>query len=230
MNYLKYKASRYEYESSFFLAIIVVISFVFGKYLPLKNPWIYIPIFFLWLIFVVVLQFLSQKSQQNQFNYIKGDKGELFLEGILKKLPNNYHYKRGIKFKNGGDLDFLVISENGIFGIENKNISGKITYDEKNKQLLRNHYPFDDKYLKQLKNNCFKINEIIKNKLNINIFVTPILVFSGLGVSIETPAKVDGVYVLSSDKILNFLISSKSGILDEPTKDNIYKLFNQSKN
>lgn len=224
MNYLKKETLKYEYKSSFFLAVIVVISFILGKYLSLKNPLFYVPIFIFWLIMVVVLQYLSQQAEKRRLNYLKGYKGEKFIEEILKKLPNNYRYIKSIKLKYG-NLDFLVINQNGVYGIENKNINGKIIKDEKNGKLLRNYMPFQKDYINQVKGGCLEISQIIKSKLNINLFVSPILVFSGLGVSIETPPKVGGVDVLSSETIVDFFINKKDNILDQANQENIYNLF-----
>jgi len=224
MNYLKWRALKYEYIASFFLAIIVIVSFGLGKYLSLKDPWFYIPVLILWLIVVVILQFLSQRSQERQAHYIKGYKGENYVEEILKKLPANYRYIKSVKLENG-NLDFLVISENGIFGIETKNQNGKITYDEKNKQLLRNYYPFRKNYLKQVKKSCWGINEIIKGRLNVDQFVMPVLVFSGLGVAIEIPSRADGVDVLSSKLLMNYLVKSRGGALSQSFQDDLYNIF-----
>jgi len=224
MNYLKSKALEYEYKANIFLAIIVLSSFFLGKFLPLNNPWLYTPLLFIWLIFVVILQYLSQRAEKKQGDYLKGYNGENFLEDILKKLPNNYLYVKSIKLKYS-NLDFLVISDNGIFGIENKNQNGKITYNSADKQLSRNYYPFRSNYIKQVRGCCLEINRIIKNKLNIDYFIVPVLVFSGLGVSIETPPKIDGTDILSSEMLSNFLIKKRDFSLDKMHQDNIYKLF-----
>ncbi len=228
MNYLKQNALKYEFRESLFLTIIILVSFGLGRYLSFNNPWIYVPIILLSLFLIVISQILLQESTKKLKSFTKGHDGEQFIKEKLKELPGDYRYLHSIKLKNS-DLDFLIICKNGIFGIETKNQNGKITYDDKNKKLLQNYYPFSKNYLKQTKSNCWEIHDIIKNKLNIDQYIIPVLVFSGRGVSIETSQKVEDVNILNSQSLINFLTKKKDVILSQSTQDEIYNLFKNKK-
>lgn len=221
MKYLKLQLHKYEYISNLYLSIIIVTTFFLGKYLLLTNPWVYLPILIIWLFVSVIFIDLMQKYDKKRLDYEKGIKGEEFIEGILKNLPTSYRYQRTIKLKDC-DLDFIVIGENGIFGLEVKNMNGYISYDKNKKCLMRNGFTVS-KYLKQIKNNCWQINKIIKDKLGIDPFVIPILVFSKKGTVIEQmPSNIN---ILNSYQLMNFLTQYRGYKLNQQQQKDIWNLF-----
>lgn len=225
MKYLKLKSYGYGYISSLCLSVIVVTTFFLGKYLALVNPWIYLPVLVVWFVILVVLTDLMQKWDKKRSDYEKGIKGEDFIEGVLKNLPPSYRYKRTIKLKDRGkehDLDFLVVGENGVFGLEVKNMNGYISYDNDNRCLMKNGYD-SNKYLKQIRKNCLQVNKIIKDKININHFIIPILVFSKKGAMIG-PMPSD-INVLNSNQLIDFLVHYQGYKLEPRQQRDILDIF-----
>lgn len=119
-------------------------------------------------------QKISQKKS-NQFHH--GWKGEYTILDILKNLSDDYVVFCDVNLSNKGNIDFVLLGPCGLLSIEVKSHIGKITFA--NNQLLRNGYPFAEKdILKQTLREALDLHDYLKEKAQIDLFVTPVLVFS----------------------------------------------------
>lgn len=226
MAYLKRQITKYEIYDTLLITLICVFSFIMGgEFKEETNNWVKILVGGIIALFVVIILAFREVILKKQEKYRKGLKGEQFMKKILEQLPKNMCYRSDIKLDHG-NADFLVIGEQGLFCIENKNINGRITYN-KDKQLCHNYLPFDKDYLKQTKRNSVQIKEIIKNKLNIDQYVQPVLVFSGLGVTLDLDEKIDDVYILGPKELENYFQKNNSSQLSKQDQDLVYNLFNR---
>lgn len=221
MSYLEDQADKMSNRGLALLAVIPSISFVAGGYFFSDNLLvIFIVGLFLGAITLVVVLWRDRYVKKEE-NFNKGLKGEQYIEKLLSEnKTGNFSFIPDIKLKYG-NADFVVISKNGVFCIDVKNVTGKITYDKANNCLLRNYGNFDKDYLKQVKNSSFQIHQIILDKIK---YVQPILVFSSFGVSVETGDKVDDVYILKPEKLVEFLKAKTGRVLDREMQNKIYKV------
>jgi len=205
--------------------LIPLISIISGRYLFTSNFFYQVLLGLFIGGVTVLLIYFRDKAISRSLNYIKGHKGEKYVENLLSKLSSSDYKIIRTKRVKYGNIDFLVVCKNGIFCIEEKNIGGKITYDERYQVLLRNGYEFDRDYLRQTKRNAREVNQNIKEKLKLDRFVVPILVFSDPGVIIDTKNGVELVKVLSSSQLLNYLTQPSGSTIDSQTIEAVANLY-----
>ena len=126
--------------------------------------------------------------------FSRGRKGEWKIEDELKKLPDEYSVFSDVKIKYG-NIDFVVIGPKGVYAIEVKSHSGVI--DLVDGKLVKNNKPLEKDFLKQAKREAFDLNEYLKLKLGVNIFVNPVVVFANYSKMKFGLNPVEGVSVVS---------------------------------
>jgi len=95
----------------------------------------------------------------------------------LKKLSDDYSVFYNVNLYDRGNIDFVVLGPCGLIAIEVKSHSGNITFE--NGRLLRNGYPFKEKdFMVQVTNEALSLKHFLKEKIQKDIFVNPIIVFS----------------------------------------------------
>jgi len=221
-SYLQKQIKKYDRLEIIFVSLIPIISFLLGRSLKSISIVSGVLIGLFLGALTAVLLFLGDWANDRGYSYFKGLKGEQYVEKILNKLPTNYRYFKSDKLPYA---DYLVVGDTGVFCLEIKNMNGKITYNAQNKQLLRNYSPFDSNYLKQTKGNSAVASQLVKEELNENVFINPVLVFTGRGVSLELQNKVDGVDIINSNELLHFL-QTENGYkkFDKEQQEKIYNV------
>lgn len=229
MKYLKNKISSLEFLQLFFISLIPVFTiFIIEAIRDQKQ--IYKFIFGIVLACLTFfLSYLHDCLLIKRNNYLKGLKGQEYIEKILNRTTDKKYKIISSLMSDNGDIDFVVIGRNGIFCIEVKNISGTITYDDVNGNLLINNKIGKKDFLNQVQKNAFNLrNYISENIINIQ-FVKPILVFSGFSVNIKTQEEVDRSYVIYTYQLLHFLNKNLNYSLSEIEVENIYNKLSKIK-
>lgn len=109
--------------------------------------------------------------------YNRGWKGEEVVLDILKKLSDNYTVFCDVNLYDRGNIDFVVLGPCGLLVVEVKSHSGNIAFE--NGRLLRNGYPFKEKdFIAQVKNEALSLKHFLKEKIQKDIFVKRVIVFS----------------------------------------------------
>ncbi len=135
---------------------------------------------------LVVLFMFSWVKNDWLPSWVKGSEGEEKVLDELKKLPKEFlHVADFYAPGQYGNVDFVVIGPTGIFAIEAKNTSKK-SFD----------YNFE-KYLRESKREAVIIGKFVKDNLQEDIWVIPILVYTNRKIKVhygEHPQ--DGVFVV----------------------------------
>jgi hypothetical protein len=142
-----------------------------------------------------------------------GLEGERQVTKLLKaKLNNNYYLINDAYFGDGGgDIDHIVLGPNGLFVIETKNWSGKVTCQGDNWQRDRKHKnPNSSSPSKQAKRNASRVKKIIESIQNSNHWVEGVVVFTNRNIDLNIihPA----VPVLRVQELPTFITSHNSRI------------------
>ncbi len=106
---------------------------------------------------------------------LSGIQGELNTLHILRALPDTFTIIPDILIKNNDNtaqLDFLLIGENGIWIVENKNQNGTIRGDSEEKDWIqekvgRDGTPYSKSFyspVKQVSTHVFKLKQYLKDK------------------------------------------------------------------
>jgi len=147
-----------------------------------------------------------------KWDYAYGLLGEQSVQQLLVSLPDSYIVISNVVLPGKqSNIDFVVVSPNGVFAIEVKSHKGRISYD--GQQLLRYGRKFERDFLWQTKSEVSDLNSYLKH-LNIETpVIEPILVFSSRFASVRFGKKlIDGVTVIGAKWLLERIQSDVSKI------------------
>ncbi len=126
-------------------------------------------------IFIVVL-FIAAMIEANRWckktnNYLTGDDGEVIIEDILKKLPDEFIVIPDLKLPKQGNIDFVVVGPTGIFALEVKNFRQLYNFN------LAKNYRKSSVY--QTNRNAITLGTYLRTTLNDPyVIAVPVLVFA----------------------------------------------------
>lgn len=207
VTYIIKKIISLDFASSFATMVLVLSSLIIGRFFMIDDirSWkFYLMIFILSVISIVVselVQYFDKKSK----NYLTGKKGEDYVAKLLDNIPG-LNYERNVKIKNG-DLDFLVYAKHAIYGLEVKNMSGKITYNNQKGVIVVNKH--SQNILNQVKAASGEVQKVLSEKDKTVKFVQPVVVFCDHRAYVDVPNNkvtsngVD-VYVIGTSQLKEF--------------------------
>ncbi len=190
--YRKYLKNKKLFKCSWLFLIIdtiiffyLLIKFYYGAYYKYPLGASIILIFFTIVFYLETKKAekeLVEEERHNYFTWGRGAGGELIVKKSLMTLDSDY--KIFSDFHPGEwNIDHICVGPTGIFAIEVKAHKGTISYTDN--KLKRNDQELDGNYLGQTKQGSVFLNQLIKEKLNKEYFVVPVLIFSN--------AKIKGI-------------------------------------
>ncbi len=137
-------------------------------------------------------------------NFYNGQMAEYDVGDTLYKLPEGWHYDSNLILKNNGNIDYVVIGPTGIWVVEVKSHQGMITLQDG--QLVRNGASFEKNFLKQVWAEAYALRDFLKEKLQRDFKIQPMLLFSSRGARLKFGKRpVNGVYIIGYDWLLDVL-------------------------
>lgn len=185
-------------------SFIIYIFLLFGAYLSIKifySSYSAYPLAAI-LITLILLMFLYRSGikadremleikKHNYYTWGIGAGAELVVKKSLMKLSDNYRIISD--FQTGKwNIDHICIGPTGIFAIEVKAHRGLIYYTEN--KLKRDTQDISN-FLGQAKAESLFLNHLIKEKLNKEHFVIPVLVFPNGKIDTSICHKIENVWV-----------------------------------
>lgn len=159
--------------------------------------------------------------------WIRGEDAEWDIEDILSGLPKSFTPITNIVPGGIGNIDQIVVGPTGIWVIEVKSHTGRITFD--GRELRRNGGLFEKDFLRQVWSQVNAIRDILKKELNNDFFVNPVICFSDRDARVRLgPKPIKGVYIIGR-KWLKGLILENSARLSDPTIGEIVKTLEKYK-
>jgi len=140
-----------------------------------------------------------------------GAEGEEIVERILGQLNRSYRVVHDVVLpRTRGNIDHVVLGPNGVFIIETKNHNGAIICDGdiwEQRKIGRRGTPYLGRIgcpSRQVKGRAALLNNFFKERLNMNLYVNAIVVFTNpeASLSISNPT----VTVLRPDQLAGFLM------------------------
>ena len=128
--------------------------------------------------------------------YFKGARGEVKVSAILQKLPDGYHVFNDF-VACGDHIDHVVVGPTGVFALETKFWSGKVTVEE-GRILLGGQLP-DRSPLDQVRKETEEVRQELLRRGWTGV-VTPVLVFASDTFEARI-AEVRDVVVLNSNHL-----------------------------
>ena len=152
-----------------------------------------------------------------------GISGEDDIGDELKKLPNDFVVIHQGLDTNKGNIDKIVVGPTGVFTIEVKSHKARVTFN--GEELLNYFRPFEKDFLKQAYAEAIFLREHLKNNLNLEIEVQPVLVFSSQKAMMRFGfQKIKGAYVIQKRWLNKLITQPNSNFLSEEVKGKIVSL------
>lgn len=165
-------------------------------------------------ILTSVIYFIYRKIEKEiDRTYEKGAEGEEKVFRYLREiLPSEYYILNDMKIPNmeRANIDHIVIGPNGIFIIETKNYSGKVTIKDKKIHIRGKLYQKD--IIKQVWHQTFSLRDFLKRITGRSrLKIQPVVVFSNAYVA--NPGEVSGVQIIPLSFLKKYLLTKKSSII-----------------
>ena len=159
------------------------------------------PGYWFWLLIIFPIGLLLSKVNK----FITGLEGEASVGDELKKLPSGFTCLSDVVIGSRGNIDKVVIGPTGIWVLEIKSHRGNIRQP-------------NEKFLNQVWAESYAVRDLIRDKLNLNIIVQPVLVFSNPRAYLHFGFKtIKGVYIIQSRWLNNLITKHSSFTLDPNT-------------
>ncbi|MEM7394120.1 MAG: nuclease-related domain-containing protein [Verrucomicrobiota bacterium] len=150
--------------------------------------------------------------------YLKGARGEESVGRALGFLPVGYSVFHGVPLSGSGmiktaaELDHVVVGPTGVFAVETKNWSGRITVEAG--AVLYNGIEPDRPPLDQVRQSAGLLEKALSGHLKIDLPVQPILCFASSRIA-RGSIGVDGVVVCESGSLNRVVMDSVETPLGE---------------
>ncbi len=172
-----------------------------------------LPSFVFFVIFVSsikIIELFIDRQLVRKWKAARGLEGEREVFETLSKLPDTYSVFRGLNTTNKYDIDFLVIGPTGVFAIEVKSHKGILEFDGEKLKINSQHFKEKD-ILRQAFKNAMDLNSFLKEQAGIDIFVTPVIIFSDQKTYLKFGMKkIKNVYVINNKWTIELLTKQKN--------------------
>lgn len=168
-----------------------------------------------WSFALIPLGILIRSLFKRLNNFSSGLIGEIDIERELKSLGESFICING--FDTGkGNIDKIVLGPTGVWTLEVKSHKGNITFV--NDTLLINNRPPEKDFLKQAYSEAKTLEDLFRSKLNLEIKVQPVLVFSNKFAKIRLGMKTyKGVYVVGKAWLNKLITETHNRSLNQET-------------
>ena len=201
-----------------FIGLIMITILIAGFSLLNLSIWC---ILLLAIFMAVIFRLLMHWTK----NFVSGLIGEKDIDNELFKLGGDYF--KISDFNTGrGNIDKIVAGPSGIWTLEVKNHAGSISFN--GKDLLNHGKLFDKDFLKQAYAEAKTLQDIIKSRLDLDINVQPVLVFSNKYAKVKLGLnKKRGVYVIQKRWLKKLITETYVQNLDASTLHKIEEIVKQ---
>lgn len=189
--------------SVFAVIVYVYFQWPFYKFLP-SIEWF----FWVWVVGLFCLIGIFPVLAMRLKNLIQGEEAEEDVADILESLPASFLYFPNLILGERGNIDNAVVGPAGIWAIEVKSHSGKITFD--GNELRRDGELFEEKdFFKQAWAEAYAFRDFLKQKVNHEFLVQPVIVFDSLDTELHFGFnKIKGVYVIHADWLRRLILNT----------------------
>ncbi len=167
----------------------------------------------------VALAVLVRASRAQLDAFVKGARGEERVARLLALLPQTYAVFHGLKIgDNAGDVDHVVVGPGGLFVIETKNWTGRVTVAD-GRILLDGREP-DRAPLEQVRRAADHFRSVLREVGGPELPVQPVLCFVE-NATAPAPTGVGGVLVCASGVLCATIQEQTEGHLPPATQARI---------
>lgn len=209
--------------TEFFLLIIIGIAAFANWYWPLYLYFGDTPIYrFIWLgIFFILLDIFLELI----FGLTKGFSlisDALGLSRDMHKISKSFYLIPKVSLSNNLKADYVVVGSSGVWLIVVTGDKGTIAFN--GDELVQDSVILKGLITKSLEK-AYSLASFLKEKLNKDLMVTPVITFSSQKVDLGSiPKIVRGVYLASRKDITSVIENTDIQLIDKNTIEEIYKI------
>lgn len=193
---------------AFLLALLWIIYLVIHTNgIKLFNPIYFTVAVIIFAPLFLLAYYLFKKADSESKGYLQGLFGEDDIAVSLKELSDQYSVYADVKIKpKTGNIDYVVIGPTGLFTIEVKSHRGIISFN--GLELARKNGKLEKDFLKQAMSEAISLHDYLRERLETEIFIKPVVVFSSFAKMNFGLKPINNVFVVQK-KWLNKLIESQ---------------------
>jgi len=158
---------------------------------------------FLYFFGIIFLLKLIPVISSQLGKWVRGTEAETDVEIASYDLPKEFKIITNLVIGKIGNVDQIIVGPNGIWVVEVKSHSGKITFD--GKRLERDGRSLEKSFLNQVWDEVKAVRAVLKNDLEKSFFVYPVLCFSEARVHFGLEP-VKGVYIVGKSWLTKLIM------------------------
>lgn len=183
--------------------IFLIVLFIVLKNINKLGDYGFILVILALIIIAKILEPFIRHHKKTSDKYNRGRIGEYKIKDELANLSEDYSvFEDVILNSNRGNIDYVIVGPSGVYALEVKSHSGNIGFN--GTELTNNGKPFEKDFLKQAKSEALQVHDFLKVNSNIDIYVKPVIVFSGYASMRFGLKPIDGVYVIGKSFLREF--------------------------
>lgn len=240
-NHLKKKASKLKRKSLLF-GIIGGLSFFAAplstQLLSFEARFKYgMIVFMLFGAIFFICSIISTKYSKEYSIIASGLEGEQSAIRMFEKLPSDYTVINDLEIEVEGkksQIDSVVISPNGVFIIETKNVKGEVVgnADEQNIRINKIGQKGGEysstmyNPIKQVNTHVYRLSKLLKNN-NLNVWVQGIVYFSNPQTQVYLNSEITPVFSCSNDgerDLRQFILDYNNQLLSKEEQSKIVNI------
>jgi Nuclease-related domain len=182
---------------NFGLAVVIAVGVVEA------NVLLHLPVPYWLAVFALPLVLLGLAEWQKANRADQGAAAEEHVGKILSRLPRSWKVEYNVRERSVGDIDAVVLAPDGrAWAIDTKSYAGEVLVDNQGlyQRLGKKNLRFDGDLLAKSK----KQAKVAKDYLRVR-WVEPVFCFTRATINFRN-RKVDGVHVVTSRELIDFLI------------------------
>lgn len=201
--YLKKKEFRHSAWEKIILLILIVATVVVLVNINRLGASAFIFLVILIAGIAKILDPIIRRHKKRSNQYYRGRMGEYKIKDELANLSEDYSvFKDVILNSDRGNIDYVIVGPGGVYVLEVKSHSGNIGFN--GTELTNNDKLFEKDFLKQAKSEALQVHDFLKANSNIDIYVKPVIIFSGYASMRFGLKPIDGVYVIGKSFLQEF--------------------------
>lgn len=190
------------------LVIVIALFGGIGLFFTYRKIWYVSPIAVFFMIALTRDWFFSTaKDLTKEFwslrrlkgNADRGLLGEKIVKQKLESLPETYCVFQGFRPNSRNDIDFIVVGPNGLFAVEVKSQTGKLTFEKGS---------YGNKLLWQARKEALELYRFFLEGWKLKAYVTGILVFARSGAKLpDLSQSQESVYIVKADDLVQTILN-----------------------
>ncbi len=194
-----------------------------------------------WIFIFIIGSIVINFSYSELRKLGSGLRGELKAKRIYSKLPDNYYVLSDLEVEiNGGksQVDNIIVGNNGIFVIEAKNLNGKITGNENDKEVIQHKIGrkggiYSNRVynpIKQVATHVYRVSKVL-NENNIRFWVEGMVYFTNISCNVKLSSNKTPIFSSRDNgdrKIIDYILTYDRSIeINEDQKEKIVTILSR---